>query len=214
VRRFKRAAESEPTHALPFSKQATRVDHTAQHPAVETVFKSNREISNAKAEPVFFFFVLRWGSKHHDVHIKCREFTDIVPDGLKTKRSMTFLLTKDTFSDARCVEDKGTFVLNIKQSKTGSACTHDLVFQTRWSSSKGVMLFSISSGLAAQVEDDCWHESANVALTNFCARHAYVKPTSLSAPRLFGYVSLEVQAHLLELRTLSAHLLLRGCGSW
>jgi hypothetical protein len=161
-----------------------------------------------------FFFVLRWGSKHHDVHIKCREFTDIVPDGLKTKRSMTFLLTKDTFSDARCVEDKGNFVLKIKQSKTGSACTHDVVFQTRWSSSKGVMLFSISSGLAAQVEDDCWHESANVALTNFCARHAYVKPTSLSAPRLFGYVSLEVQAHLLELRTLSAHLLSRGCGSW
>ena len=146
MRRFKRAAESEPTHALPFSKQATRVDHTAQHPAVETVFKSNREISNAKAEL--------------------------------------------------------------------SACTHDVVFQTRWSSSKGVMLFSISSGLAAQVEEDCWHESANVALTNFCARHAYVKPTSLSAPRLFGYVSLEVQAHLLELRTLSAHLLSRGCGSW
>jgi len=75
VRRFKRAAESEPTHALPFSKQATRVDHTAQHPGVETVFKSNREISNAKAEPGFFF-VLRWGSKHHDVHIKCRESTD------------------------------------------------------------------------------------------------------------------------------------------
>ena len=147
MRRFKRAAESVPTHALPFSKQATRVDHTVQHPAVETVFKSNREISNAKAEPGFFF-VLRWGSKHHDVHIKCREFTDIVPDGLKTKRSMTFLLTKDTFSDARCVEDKGNFVLKIKQSKTGSACTHDVVFQTRWSSSKGVMLFSISSGLA------------------------------------------------------------------
>ena len=65
------------------------------------------------------------------------------------------------------------------------------------------MLYAISSGLAAQVEDDCWHESASVSLTDFCTRHAYVKPTSLSAPRLFGYVSIEVQAHLLELRTLS-----------
>ncbi len=137
-------------------KHVTRVDQTVHHPAVETVFKSN-----AKADTGFF--VLRWGSKHHDVHIKYREFTNIVPDGFKTKRSMTFLLTKDTFSDARCVEDKGNFVLKIKQSKTGSACKHDVVFQTRWSSSKGVVLYAISSGLAAQVEDDCWHERKRFA---------------------------------------------------
>ncbi len=62
------------------------------------------------------------------------------------------------------------------------------------------MLYAISSGLAAQVEDDCWHESASVSLTDFCTRYAYGKPTSLSAPRLYGYVSIEVQAHL-QLRT-------------
>lgn len=98
---------------------------------------------------VVFFVLSRWGpSTTTSISSATSSQISSLPDGLKTKRSMTFLLTKDTFSDARCVEDKGNFVLKIKQSKTGSACTHDVVFQTRWSSSKGVMLFSISSGLA------------------------------------------------------------------
>jgi hypothetical protein len=36
---------------------------------------------------------------------KCREFTDSVPDGFKAKSFLTFLLIKDTLSDARFVED-------------------------------------------------------------------------------------------------------------
>lgn len=177
-----------------------RPSFAPEHPLAATIFYNRQEKKGKKDDG---FRVLRWGSLEHDMELR---HGYIVPDGFLVQRHQSFILARHQITGYNGVEethtdDGSSFKVRLSRGlHKGAKVQHEVLFKTSFDDTANRMLYAVKAGLSSRFESTDWQPTSTQAWDHFRERQGFEKAKSLSGPRLFGFQSDAVQAHLQALR--------------